>query len=138
MYNQQLKRIRRNAEDGKAELELKQPEKPATHHGYQNSGDVAEYAVTSEPMNHCYQTTNSDRWRATGNTAFSPHNQQDMSCSSNFMEMDRTLTMIKPVLKRNCLHLQNNVILTWKSFEIQVIKNLNDNDPTAGGKTSSM
>ena len=24
----------------------------------------------------------------------------------------------KPVLKRNCIHLRNNVIVTWKSIEI--------------------
>ena len=34
------------------------------------------------------------------------------------------LSLVKPVLKKNCLHLQNNIILTWKSFEIHVIRML--------------
>ena len=34
------------------------------------------------------------------------------------------LSMVRPVLKKNCLHLQNNIILTWKSFEIYVVKML--------------
>ena len=46
-----LKHIKRNAEDGKAELELRQLEKPSTHHGYQNSGDAREYGVNSDPLN---------------------------------------------------------------------------------------
>ena len=45
------------------------------------------------------------------------------------MGTDPTLSMIKPVLKKNMLHLQNNVIVTFKSFEIQVIKSLNDDKP---------
>ena len=56
MYNtqnyQQLKRITRNPEDGKAELELRQsPEKPATHHGYQNSSDITEYVNSDQQVN---------------------------------------------------------------------------------------
>ena len=99
-----LKHIKRNAEDGKAELELRQLEKPSTHHGYQNSGDPAEY-VNTDQLNQYFQTANSERWRMTQNTGFPSPHAQDMSFSSNFLEMDRTLTLIKPVLKKNCLHL---------------------------------
>ena len=45
------------------------------------------------------------------------------------MGMDNTLQMIKPVLKKNMMHLQNNVILTFKSFEIVIIKSLNEEQP---------
>ena len=72
----------------------------------------------------------------------SPHGRE-LSCASNFMDFEQrldlpahltqadkssiaaslyNLSLVKPVLKKNCLHLQNNIILTWKSFEIHVIK----------------
>ena len=30
--------------------------------------------------------------------------------------------MLKPILRRNCLHQRNNIVLQWKSFEIWITK----------------
>lgn len=37
-------------------------------------------------------------------------------------EREEILKYLKPALKRNTLHMRNNVIVSWKSFEIWVIQ----------------
>ena len=32
------------------------------------------------------------------------------------------LNLIKPILKRNCLHKSNNIIICWKSFEVWLVR----------------
>ena len=39
-----------------------------------------------------------------------------------FEANEKLISNLKPVLKKNCLHMGNNVICTWKSFEIWLIQ----------------
>lgn len=71
-------------------------------------------------------TVSSFKQRKTADLSKGPHSNAnpfmpDLSMSTNFA-MDRQINMIKPILRRNCLHLRNNIVVTWKSFEIQVIR----------------
>ena len=70
MYNtqnyNQLKRITRNPEDGKAELELRKLEKPATHHGYGEPS--SEYMQSDRVNQQLYNTGYSDRFKMSQNT----------------------------------------------------------------------
>ena len=45
----------------------------------------------------------------------------ELSISSNFY-LDGQINMLKPILRRNCLHQRNNIVIQWKSFEIYVVK----------------
>ena len=49
----------------------------------------------------------------TANVPFLP----ELSMSSNFGLMSQ-VNMLKPILRRNCLHNRNNIVIQWKSFEI--------------------
>jgi hypothetical protein len=39
-----------------------------------------------------------------------------------FEANEKLISNLKPVLKKNCLHMGNNVICTWKSFEVWLIQ----------------
>ena len=45
----------------------------------------------------------------------------ELSMSSNFY-IEGQINILKPILRRNCLHNRNNIVIQWKSFEIWVIK----------------
>ena len=45
----------------------------------------------------------------------------DVSVTSNF-RIESQMNMLKPILRRNCLHKSSNIVVQWKSFEIWVIK----------------
>ena len=45
----------------------------------------------------------------------------ELSMSSNFY-VEGQINILKPILRRNCLHNRNNIVIQWKSFEIWVIK----------------
>ena len=98
-------------------------EKPGTHHGYQSAhyyGNLAhtdpkvQQNTTSNSFNDRYE----ESWQAnTTNNPFIP----ELSISSNFY-IDGQVNVLKPILRRNCLHNRNNIVIQWKSFEIWVIK----------------
>jgi len=58
----------------------------------------------------------------------------ELSVSSNF-GFDGA-NMIKPIMRRNCLHQRNNIIIQWKSFEIWMVKL--EYSASADGATNSM
>ena len=60
----QLKHIRRNPEDGKAQLETQVYEKPSTQHGKQIS-DASEYVKSNQQAMY-YHTANSEKWQTQG------------------------------------------------------------------------
>jgi len=51
------------------------------------------------------------------NTPFMP----DLSISSNF-RIEKHINQMKPVLRRNCLHNRNNIVIQWKSFEVWIAR----------------
>lgn len=59
-----------------------------------------------------------DLWKAhTANTPFMP----ELSVSSNY-RLEAPINMVKPLLRRNCLHNRANIVVQWKSFEIWVVR----------------
>ena len=46
----------------------------------------------------------------------------DMSASTNFGLGGSQMNLLKPILRRNCLHNRNNIFIQWKSFEIQIVQ----------------
>lgn len=69
-----------------------------------------------------HRQTEEGMWKAGNLTA--THNNPfvpELSMSSNF-NVDTPINMIKPILRRTCVHSRNNVLVTWKSFEIQIIR----------------
>ena len=62
--------------------------------------------------------TGSKTWKAhTMHAPFAP----ELSMSSNF-RIGGQINMLKPILRRNCLHNRNNIVVQWKSFEILIFK----------------
>jgi len=127
----QMKRIKHD--DAGPLLEVRSPmagtiklDKPSTHHGYVGTHHQNGMANT-EPLNNAYQpniTSNSFnarsdplRGNSTANVGFLP----ELSIASNFCLLNQ-VNMLKPILRRNCLHNRNNIVLQWKSFEIQIVK----------------
>jgi len=45
----------------------------------------------------------------------------ELSVSSNF-HLEMQMNMMRPVLKRNCLHNRSNIVVQWKSFEIWIVR----------------
>ena len=130
-----MKRIKRSVmEDGsnQPKLELRQSpiskeqiaEKPGTHHGYQSTHYNGNLANT-DPKDKQNMTSNSfntsrheESWQAnTMPNSFVP----ELSISSNFY-LDGQINLLKPILRRNCLHNRNNIVIQWKSFEIWTVK----------------
>jgi hypothetical protein len=97
-------------------------EKPGTQHGYQSTHYMGKLAST-EPGQPTALTFNPalemrEQWQ--GQTSQTPFNPE-FSVSSNFV-IDPAVNLIKPILRRNCLHNGSNIVVQWKSFEIWVIK----------------
>ena len=45
----------------------------------------------------------------------------ELSVQSNY-RLEAPVNMIKPLLRRNCLHNRSNIVVQWKSFEIWVVR----------------
>jgi hypothetical protein len=61
---------------------------------------------------------------ATQQVIGNPNNitEEATSIVDSFEQNERIIKNLKPLLKKNCLHLGQNSIVTWKSFEIWLIE----------------
>ena len=131
----QMKRIKRTVMDdgtNQPKLELRQSpisnevivQKPGTHNGYQSTHYNGKLAHT-DPKDKHNMTSNSfnDSRQEESYLANTMPNSfvPELSISSNFY-LDGQINMLKPILRRNCLHNRNNIVIQWKSFEIWTVK----------------